>query len=96
MSVDTGLIVEALRARGHAVGHTIPVPENAGEFEFEVDGELLTLDEARALMEDDDARLNATAGDETVVAVGEAIVVEEIAPDVLVVESVPVVVTEEK
>jgi hypothetical protein len=35
------------------VESVIPVPENAGEFEFIVDGQLLTLDETRALMERD-------------------------------------------
>ncbi len=53
--VDTDLITQALRGRGHTVGHTIPVPDNAGEFEFEVDGELLTLVEARELLERDEA-----------------------------------------
>jgi len=54
--VDTDLLVTALRERGHVVGNVIPVPSNAGNFEFEVDGTLLTLDEARLLVEDDDAR----------------------------------------
>ena len=36
--IDTGLIVKTLADRGHSVGHVIPVPDNAGEFEFEVDG----------------------------------------------------------
>jgi hypothetical protein len=49
--IDTGLIVKSLRDRGHSVGHVIPVPDNAGEFEFEVDGNLLTLSEARGLLE---------------------------------------------
>jgi hypothetical protein len=48
--IDTGLIVKSLRDRGHRVGHVIPVPDNAGEFEFEVDGNLLTLSEARDLL----------------------------------------------
>jgi hypothetical protein len=53
--IDTGLIVEALRRRGHAVGHAIPVPENAGEWELEVDGVMISLAEARALIEADNA-----------------------------------------
>jgi hypothetical protein len=53
--VDTDLLVEALRKRGHVVGHVISTPSNAGQYEFEVDGTLLTLDEARLLVEDDDA-----------------------------------------
>jgi len=51
--IDTGLIVRTLRQRGHKVESVIPVPENAGEFEFLVDGEMLTLEETRALMERD-------------------------------------------
>ncbi len=62
--IDTGLIVEALRSRGHEVGHVISTPANAGEFEFEVDGETLTLGEARALIADDD-----TAVEEEIVQV---------------------------
>jgi len=49
--VDTDLIVHALRERGHTVGNVISVPENAGEFEFIVDGRTLTLSETRALLE---------------------------------------------
>ncbi len=51
--VDTNLIVEQLRTRGHAVGHVNKLPENAGEWEFEVDGALLTLSEVRALLDAD-------------------------------------------
>lgn len=54
--LDTGLVVQALQRRGHTVGHLFHVPENAGEWQFEVDGELLTLEQARALMEADDVR----------------------------------------
>jgi hypothetical protein len=53
--IDTDLIVQQLRARGHAVGHVIPVPDNAGEFEFEVDGTLLSLTETRALLSSEPA-----------------------------------------
>jgi len=53
--IDTDLIVQALRRKGHTVGHIIPVPDNAGEFEFEVDGGLLSLSETRALLEHDEA-----------------------------------------
>jgi hypothetical protein len=52
-SIDTGLIVEALRQNGHTVGHVIPVPANAGEYEFEVDDEVLSLQETRNLLEAD-------------------------------------------
>jgi len=51
--IDVELIAETLRGRGHTVGHIIPVPDNAGEYEFEVDGHLLSLAEARALLERD-------------------------------------------
>ncbi len=49
--VDTELIVSALRKRGYAVEHVIPVPENAGEYEFQIDGKLLSLAEVRDLLE---------------------------------------------
>ena len=52
--IDIGLIAKLLRERGHAVGHTIPVPDNGGEYEFEVDGNLLSLTEARGLLELED------------------------------------------
>jgi len=54
--IDTDLIVAALRRKGHTVGHVIPVPDNGGEFEFEVDGNLLPLTETRALLERDEAK----------------------------------------
>jgi hypothetical protein len=50
MAVDTELLVESLRKRGHAVNGVIPVPENAGDYEFIVDGNTLSLEEARALL----------------------------------------------
>ena len=53
MSVDTELIVNSLRKRGHAVEGVIKVPDNAGDYEFIVDGATLTLEEARALLEHD-------------------------------------------
>jgi hypothetical protein len=51
--VDTDLIVQQLRRRGHNVGSVIPVPDNAGEYEFSVDGILLSLEEARTLIQRD-------------------------------------------
>jgi hypothetical protein len=51
--IDVELIRKTLIDRGHAVGHIIPTPDNAGSYEFEVDGTLLTLDETRALLEED-------------------------------------------
>jgi len=55
MSVDTELLVQSLRKRGHTVGSVIKVPDNAGDYEFLVDGATLTLEEARALLEHDQA-----------------------------------------
>lgn len=54
--IDTGLIVDTLRRRGHTVESVIPVPDNAGEYEFLVDGNLLSLEEARHLLEQDQAK----------------------------------------
>ncbi len=51
--IDVELIRTTLRDHGHTVGHIIPVPDNAGEYEFEVDGTLLTLAETRVLLETD-------------------------------------------
>jgi hypothetical protein len=49
--IDIDLIAQTLRDHGHTVGHIIPVPDNGGEYEIEVDGNLITLDEARELLE---------------------------------------------
>lgn len=57
--IDTGLIATLLRSHGHTVGHVIPIPDNGGEFEFEVDGNLLSLAEVRALLEVEDEREDA-------------------------------------
>ncbi len=54
--IDIDLISNLLRGRGHKVGHIIPVPDNGGEYEFEVDGNLLTLAETRGLLELEDTR----------------------------------------
>jgi hypothetical protein len=53
--IDIDLTVAALRHYGHAVGDVIPVPENAGEYELEVDGEMLSLAEVNALLADDES-----------------------------------------
>lgn len=53
--VDTGLIAKELELNGHEVGDVFPVPNNAGEYEFVVDGNLITLAQARALLEADEA-----------------------------------------
>jgi hypothetical protein len=54
--VDIDLVVNALRSRGHSVETVYPVPENAGDWEFSVDGTLMPLEEVRHLLEQDDSR----------------------------------------
>jgi hypothetical protein len=49
--IDTDLIVDALRKNGHTVEHVYSVPDNAGVYEFIVDGNALNLDEVRELLE---------------------------------------------
>jgi len=55
MSVDTELLVQSLTKRGHTVESVIKVPDNAGDYEFIVDGVTLNLEETRALLERDQA-----------------------------------------
>lgn len=52
--IDIDLIAKLLRGRGHIVGNIIRVPDNGGEYEFEVDGNLLSLAETRGLLELED------------------------------------------
>lgn len=54
--VDIDLLVKMLRRYGHTVESVIPVPENAGEFELSVDGNLIPLELARRLLEQVPAR----------------------------------------
>jgi len=54
--VDIDLLVEAIRKRGHRVEDVISVPANAGEYEMTVDGNVLNLEQARALLEADEAK----------------------------------------
>jgi hypothetical protein len=54
--IDIDLLVQALRKRGHTVDGVIPVPENAGEYELNVDGNIIPLEEARRLLEQDYAQ----------------------------------------
>lgn len=54
--VDIDLIVQTLREHGHTVEHVFSVPNNAGEYELVVDGNALNLEEARALLEADEAK----------------------------------------
>lgn len=53
--VDIDLLVEALRTQGHRVEHVTKVAENAGEYELTVDGEVMNLEMARAMLEDEEA-----------------------------------------
>ncbi len=53
--IDIELLLQQLRNHGHTVGHWRVLPDNAGAYEMQVDGEMLTLDEARALLEADEA-----------------------------------------
>jgi hypothetical protein len=54
--VDIDLLVEALRKRGHKVEGVFSVPQNAGEYELVVDGTALNLEEARRVLEEDEAK----------------------------------------
>ena len=54
--IDIDLLVKALRQKGHTVESVIPVPENAGEYELEVDDAIIPLAEARRLLELDYAK----------------------------------------
>ncbi len=54
--IDINLLVQALRKRGHTVETVIPVPENAGDYELSVDGNVIPLEEARRLLELDYAK----------------------------------------
>lgn len=53
---DIDLLVKQLRARGHEVKYVHAVPDNAGEYEFTIDGEYLNLEEARQVLERDAPR----------------------------------------
>jgi hypothetical protein len=52
--VDIDLLVDVLRRRGHSVESVFHVPENAGEYELIVDGNIIPLIEARRLLERDE------------------------------------------
>ena len=51
--VDLELLANALRAKGHAVEHGHKIPDNAGEYELQVDGRVLTLEQARGLLDEE-------------------------------------------
>ena len=59
--LDTGLIVQYLRSHGHTVGSVISVPENAGDYEFVVDGTTISLADVRRIMEDDENKRHRQA-----------------------------------
>lgn len=54
--LDEELLAAALRSKGHTVAHIHKISDNAGEYEVEVDGRVLTLEQARALLEDETAK----------------------------------------
>ncbi len=54
--VDIDLLVQALRQQNHRVENVTSVPENAGGYELTIDGVVLNLEEARALLEADEAK----------------------------------------
>jgi hypothetical protein len=54
--IDIELLVQQLRMHGHKVDSVIRVPENAGDFEFMIDGKLLTLSDVRGELEQDQSR----------------------------------------
>lgn len=59
--VDIDLLVKVLRKQGHTVGSVIPVPENAGEYEISVDGNILPLIEVRRMIDLDFEKEEAAA-----------------------------------
>jgi hypothetical protein len=59
--VDIDLLVQVLRSKGHSVQDVHPVPENAGDYELTVDGNPLSLAEARSLLEADEAKQSSLA-----------------------------------
>ena len=54
--VDIDLLVTVLKRRGHTIGTVHRVAENAGEYELDVDGTVIPMEEARALLELDEAK----------------------------------------
>jgi len=54
--VDIDLIVQTLRQHGHRVESVFSVPDNAGDYELIIDGNTLNLEEARQLLEQDQAK----------------------------------------
>jgi hypothetical protein len=54
--IDIDLLIETLRNHGHHVEDVVSVPENAGVYELTIDGNILNLEEARQLLEQDEAK----------------------------------------
>jgi hypothetical protein len=54
--VDIDLIVQTLRSNGHDVQGVHHVPDNAGEYEFTIDGKAFNLEGARAVLEQDELK----------------------------------------
>lgn len=54
--IDFDTLVASLRHYGYSVERVIEVPENAGEAELIVDGQLRSLAEVRALLADAESR----------------------------------------
>ena len=52
--VDIELLVKQLRKHGHTVEGVHHVPDNAGDYEFTIDGNVLNLEEARRVLELDE------------------------------------------
>ncbi len=49
--VDYDLLIASLQQRGYHVDRVIEVPSNAGTAELVIDGKMLSLEEARKLLE---------------------------------------------
>jgi hypothetical protein len=54
--VDIDLLVQALRAQGHAIEDIHRVPPDAGEYEMIIDGKVVNLDGARQVLELDKSK----------------------------------------
>lgn len=54
--IDFETLVTSLQERGYNVERIIEVPENAGKAELVVDGNLITLAEARQLLVDSEPK----------------------------------------
>lgn len=53
---DIELLVKTLRAKGHNVNGVHHVPDNAGEYGLIIDGNGVSLEEARELLERDEQK----------------------------------------